>query len=500
MEWTGPITLLAPLVAIAFSLATKKVVPSLALGALVASFVVVQGAPVAAVVQTFDFLWAAIADWDHFMVTAFTLAVAMTMGVMTVSGALLDMVGLVQRVAKGRKGTMLATWFGGLLVFFDDYANCLVVGNTMGPVADRNGVSRAKLAYIVDSTAAPIASLTIVSTWVGYEVGLISDALGGAGHEGQAFTVFLEALGYRFYCIGAIILVGIVAFTGRDIGPMVQAERDAVASASDEEPNRGRFGAITPIVLLVLATFVAMVTDGLANTDGPAKVIDVLGNADPFQAMFRGSLVGLGAAVVQALMRKKGAAVIGTGMWRSAVQVLHALLVLYLAWTLGDGIRTSGAAEYLTSMLGGNLPAFWLPIATFLLALPIAFATGTSFGTMAILIPLAVPLALAIDPGNAILLAATTAAVLDGAVMGDHASPISDTTVLSSTGAGVDVVEHVRTQLPYAILGGGAALFVGYAPAMAGLPWWACIGLMGAALWLFMRVMGKNPTEVSAAA
>jgi len=544
-------------------------------------------------------------DSSHLVITAFSLLVAGMVGVLGRSGATRALVRLVEGLARGPRGAMVSAWLAGALVFFDDYANCLVVGSSMGPLFDRFRVSRAKLAYIVDSTAAPVASLALVSTWVGYEVGLLGDELLKAGSDAAPFAVFLEALPYRFYGFVTLAMVGAVALSGRDFGPMLTAERDARraprrAAPEDEPRTTSPWVAVVTVGGLLLVTFSYLVVQGTLSAGEPGAgfvttltstpFFDIIGSADPFAAMFWGSAVALLLAIVLATgTRALPIVQVGRSIWRGMLPVVEALGVLFLAWALGNAMSNTGAADALSELVaptdtvvyqgeplelswhvvdeaargqvrvldtsgdavfeqrleagdGGpgtavwdgrlasgelaptgpytldvrvvdaqgepvkvlvrgqeRFPAWLLPAVVFLVAAGTAFATGTSFGTMGILIPLAVPLGVwleAGDPGPILL--GSTAAVLAGAILGDHASPISDTTVLSALGAGVDLVDHVRTQLPYALTAGVISLVAGYIPAGLGVSPWLLIplgsGLAIAAIWIFGR--GSDPPEL----
>jgi Na+/H+ antiporter NhaC len=444
------------------------------------------------------------------VVTCFSLAVAAMVGLLSRSGATRSLVERVAGLARGRRGAMVASWLAGVVVFFDDYANCLVVGSSMGPLCDRFGVSRQKLAYIVDSTAAPVASLALVSTWVGYEVGQISDAL-GPNASISAFELFLQALPYRFYCILTLVMVGVLALTGRDFGPMAAAEEQAYSprplTPSLEALGRAPWWvAASPLVLLIGLTFGLMFRDGraaLGERAADARLFEILGAVtDPFGAMLSGSLAALAAALVLVLItRALPLAEAGRGVWIGLRSVGEALLVLYLAWTLGSVIEACGAGAFLQTLLANRLDPRWLPALTFLLAAATSLSTGSSFFTMGALIPLVLPLALRLEGGEATLVViASTAAVLDGAVFGDHASPISDATVLSALGAGCDVISHVRTQLPYALTAGAAAVVCGAVPVGFGVPWWAGLLLGCGLLVAFVLLMGKPPQATPASA
>ena len=530
LGWDTGLTLLAPLIAILMALLTHRVLPSLSLGVVVAAIVSHSGrvwpdtllslgtcflgqdceaASRGALGGVAAYVGEAVLDTDNLTIAVFTLGVAAMVGVMGASGATRALVRVVERRAKGPRGAMVASWLAGFVVFFDDYANCLVVGSSMGPVCDRYGVSRAKLAYIVDSTAAPVASLAVVGTWVGYEVGLLEQALAASGQgEGGGFTLFLEALPYRFYGIFALALVGILSWTGRDYGPMWTVEHEArthrLRTPVEPVDGAGMAGwlAVMPVLLLVEVTFARMFQTGVSALVIPwqqAQLFQILGDADAFGSMLWGAAAGWSSALV---IGAAAGSLPGAAAWRASLQgargVLEALVVLYMAWTLGNAIGDSGAREFLLLALGDWFPVWLLPGVVFSLAGGVAFATGTSFGTMSILVPLAVPLAVGMSAGVGSLVAATTAAVLAGACLGDHASPISDTTVLSATGAGADLVTHVRTQLPYALTAGAVSLVLGYLPAGLGLSPWVSIVLGLGVLVGVVRTLGRSTSPVSA--
>lgn len=505
-EHAGGLSLLAPLVAIGLALATRRVLVSLATGAVVGALVAAGGAPVEAARLAVGFLGEALWDLDHLKISGFSVLVGAMVGILSVSGAMRGLVERIQRVATGRRGAMTSSWLAGMVVFFDDYANCLVVGNAMGPLCDRTRVSRAKLAYVVDSTAAPVATLAIVSTWVAFQVDLLDASLAEAGFAYAGFELFVRSLPYAFYSWFTLAFVGMVALTGRDYGPMLAAEQAARSLAPPAEREQGVTSspasvAVIPIVLLVALTFALMYWTGLQASEPGARVFEVIGAASAYDAMVLGSLAALLVAAGLAVGRGGlSPAALPGAAWTAVKPLLEALAVLYLAWTLGNAIGATGADHYLAGILGERLPAPWLPTLTFVLAALIAFATGTSFGTMTILIPLAIPLALAMTGATTHpVTLGSTAAVLSGAVLGDHASPISDTTILSSLGAGVDLVTHVRTQLPYALTTGTIAVACGYLPAAWGVNPWLLIGVGMVLCFGVLRLVGRRVTEPGAA-
>ncbi|MFT7521793.1 MAG: Na+/H+ antiporter NhaC [Kiritimatiellia bacterium] len=647
------------LVAIALALSTRKVLISLLLGTVAGAVVAnlggslgvdVMGAVLSSISYLADAVIPGISDFEwvlaqdgnlvggnvrgdptsldysHLIITAFSLLVAATVGVMGRSGGTRALVRSMEGLAKGPRGAQVAAWLAGMLVFFDDYANCLVVGSAMGPLMDRFKVSREKLSYIVDSTAAPVASLALVSTWVGYEVGLIGDELIAAGSDASAFTVFLAALPYRFYGFFTLAFVGAVALTGRDFGPMYHAEVAARSAhrveSSDESDREGNmWTAILPVSCLVGVTFGYLIFDGIRATvasvhrqaeqaalDAGASVsqaatagaeagaqaldkvawFDILGNADPYIAMFTGSAVAVTLAVLMVLtLGKLHITDVPGALWVGMKPVFVGLSILVLAWSLGNAMQHTGAAEEIKAVVGVSdtvifrgepvnlqwetkaaavsamlvvtdrlgvvvherpigplhhgrgtvqwigvvdrnalatagryhfhitaehadgsteqvgsrgepwFPAWTLPSLVFLMAAGTAFATGTSFGTMGILLPLAIPLAFGIEGSdNGPILLGSISAVLAGSILGDHASPISDTTVLSAIGSGVDLVDHVRTQLPYALIAGLISLLVGYLPAGLGVSPWLLIPIGSAmcvgVVWFFGKQAKAN--------
>jgi len=503
------LTLLPPALAIGLALLTSRVVPSLLAGAVCGLLVSTHGHLGQSLRLLLVGVGEVVFDLDHLRITAFTLAGGALVGVLAASEATKALVQFVERWADSRRRVGLVTWLAGLLVFFDDYANCLIVGKAMAPLCDRYRISRAKLAYIVDSTAAPLASLALVSTWAGYEVGLLDDALVAAGQADSAFVLFVKTLPYRFYSLFTLFFVGLVVWGSRDFGPMLKAEQVAlqtqpVADSSEsqvvcdsQQPERAWL-AMSCIVVLVGGVLSSLLFQGWRATGAFGSVLALLSEADPYKAMLFGSLCAWSLSVLWVTGR--GWLSMKSSLyssWDGTKPVLGALGILYAAWLLGDAIHAAGTAGVLSSLLESNMPASFLPALVFLLSAATAFATGTSFGTMAIVIPLAVPLGVALDGGVGLLTTASAGAVLAGACFGDHSSPISDTTVLSSIGANVDVIEHTRTQLPYALATGTVSLLVGYVPAGFGVSPWVSLPLGAVACVAIVWGLGKPHTSAT---
>jgi Na+/H+ antiporter NhaC len=512
MGWTS---LLPPLVAIAAALWLRQVLPSLLLGVWLGATLVAQGNPAAGLLRTLDvYVVGAVADTDHASILVFTLLLGAMVAVIARAGGGAGLAALVTGRATTRRRGQVATWLLGLVVFFDDYANALLVGTSVRPITDRLRISREKLAFLVDATAAPVASLAVVSSWIGVELGYIAGQYRALGLEGEPFDVFLRTLPHRYYPLLMIAFVGMVALTGRDFGAMARAERralregklvrDGAEPASDldvggDEATVPRWWcAVVPVVVVVAVALAGMVVTGAeaASAKGlPVTVRHVFGHASSIRALLWASGLGCVTAIAVAALSRGGPP--GRAWVPAAVDGMRAMvpacLILVLAWSLGAVCRDVDTAGTLVSMLGEGLPAALLPTLVFLTAAVVSFATGTSWGTMAILFPLVVPLAHALGGGEGPIMMGAMGAILAGSVFGDHCSPISDTTVLSSVASSCDHVDHVRTQLPYALAVGAAAVVFGELPVAFGLyPPWVGLALGALALLGALRLWGAR--------
>jgi len=440
------------------------------------------------------------------------------------SGGNQGMVDAVARLARSRRSTRVATGLMGLAIFFDDYANSVVVGTTMRRLTDRWRISREKLAYLVDSTAAPIAGVALISTWIAYEVGLFAEVGSEIGLPETGYQLFLAVLPYRFYCLGALAVVFVGAGSGRDFGPMLRAERRAAETGEvhgpDASPMGGRsldatrppddaprrwVNAVVPIAVVLVSVMGGMLWSGRHAVAEAGVAFDVLdgktwrlafGGADSAQVLLAasivGSLVAIGLAMGQRILSFRDA---GVAWLRTFPAMSETVGVLILAWGIKSVCLELGTDRFILSVLGDGVPLTVLPLVVFLLAAVIAFATGTSFGTMGILLPVALPLAHAIAGGETpVELYLVGAAVLDGAIFGDHCSPISDTTVLSSAATGCDHLDHVRTQTPYAVTGMLLAAVAGYLALALGAPTWLPYPLIPlGALAVFFTIGRQTP-------
>jgi Na+/H+ antiporter NhaC len=455
----------------------------------------------------------AIADENHVAIIVFSLMIGGMVGIISRSGGMLGVVDHFVRFATNHRRAQLGTAGLGLAIFFDDYANTLVVGNTMRPVADRLKISREKLAYIVDSTAAPVACIAVITTWIGFEIGLIDTAIASIDDLHEPIVIFLHSIAYSFYPILAILFVFMVAASGRDFGPMRAAER----RARERDPSEGEdellagpgidetapkpgvegraLNAILPIAVLLLS-----VIAGLMVTGEGENFREIMSSVNSYKALVWGSLLGVAVAGIMAVGSRALDMSEAIEAWLSGIRaMLMAMIILILAWSLADITDELGTADYLMALLGDRVPASLLPTLVFVLAAFTAFATGTSWGTMGILMPLVVPLTWAVisgdgppDAASYPILYSAISCVLAGAVWGDHCSPISDTTILSSMASGCDHIAHVRTQMPYALLVAAVAIFGGTLPVGFGMPWWAGILIGTAVLWITLRSVGRH--------
>ncbi len=522
----GWVSILPPLVAIAIALTLRNVIPALLVGIWFGATALHSFSPIGAMKGLMDsfqvFVTGALANPDHAAIILFSMMIGGMVGIITRNGGMTSIVKMIVSRAKSAVGGQVAVWLMGLMIFFDDYSNTLVVGNTARPLTDHLKISREKLAYIVDSTAAPVVCLALITTWIGYEVGLIGDALEKIPElaNQQAYTVFLHSIPYSFYPILAVVFVLAVASTGLDMGPMYKAEVRArqgqVAPTSGEElpssqgeelepkPNipLRAVNAFVPLAVLIVSLLAGFYITGEGDT-----ITDIAGSADAYKAMMWASFAGAITAAVMTVGQKILSAHETIDAWYGGVRaMLFAMIILVLAWSLSDVTSALNTAGYLVTILADTLPIAFIPAVVFILSALTAFATGTSWGTMGILMPLIVPLTWAVMSVNGMtsaadmhLLYSAVACNLAGAVWGDHCSPISDTTILSSMASGCDHIEHVRTQMPYAMLVGVVGLFVGTIPSGFGVPAWISIIAGIVILVAVLRYFGRNADNHAAA-
>ena len=517
-------SILPPLVAIVMALLLREVVSSLFFGILTGAVLMAYyggcgpfealGSGLLRVVDTY--IVGSLYDADHVKIIVFTLLIGGMVKVITVNGGMRGIVNRLSRRAKGSRSGQLMTFLMDLCVFFDDYSNTLVVGNTMRPLADKLKISREKLAYIVDSTSAPVVAVAFITTWIGAELSYIQDGINNLGLEMSSYSVFFHSLAYSFYPFLTLAFVLMLIVSGRDFGPMLKAERKArMAEGVQEEASPSGGGlegahaidALIPLLVLIIGTIAGLFATGYDTavwTDGTTgffgKLSATIGAADSYTALLWSSLCSLLTAIIVTLLRRK--VKFGKVMEASVEgfkTMFNAVVILTMAWAIALVTKDMHTAEFVSQLLvQWSLSPALVPVITFVLAALIGFSTGTSWGTMAILYPLILPASWKLCQEQGLTMEQTlpifynvVASVLAGAVMGDHCSPISDTTIMSSLSSQCDHLQHVSTQMPYALIVGGVALLLGVLPTALGLPSWAAFMMALLALALIVKFMGK---------
>ena len=510
------ISVLPPLIAIILAFLTKSIVPSLFVAIWFGSWAVYGltiGGLLIGLLDTFNvFILNTILDRDHTVIALFTLMLGGMVGIIYRNGGMHGIIQLLIKKADTPKKGQISIWLFGIIIFFDDYSNTLIVGNTSRLLCDKLGISREKLAYIVDSTSAPVATIAVITTWIGFQISIISDSIENInGLSESAYLLFIHSIAYSFYPFLALFLVGLVVTMGKDLGPMVDAELKARKNKGKKIEKIGQsnsedlrvkenisyraVNAILPISVLVVSMFYFIFSSGQGET-----IKDILGTSDTFSALMHSTLLSAFVAAILSVGQRILSLNETFEAWYSGVKfMLMGLLVLVLAWALADISKELHTADFIVSVLGDKIPIQILPTVIFFIAAITAFGSGSSWGVMAILMPLVIPLCWAVmdnyggpGPENIHILYSTIACVLTGAVWADHCSPISDTTILTSMASGCELMDHVRTQMPYALVSGAVALFMGTLPAGFGAPWWLLLCLGFALLFIIMHKYGES--------
>lgn len=517
------LSILPPLIAIVMALLLKEVISALFFGVLSGTFIMALysgqepgtalGSGLLRVMDTY--VVGSIFDLDHAMIIVFTLTIGGMVKIISANGGMQGIVNWLLRRANGPRSGQLMTFVMDLCIFFDDYSNTLMVGNTMRPVADKLKVSREKLAFIVDSTAAPVVAIAFVTTWIGAELSYIQEGIDVIGLEASAYSVFVNSLKYSFYPLLTLCFVLMIIHSGRDYGPMLKAEREArtkVVSDSNSQDNSNKqahgIDALLPLLTLIFGTIIGLFITGYDSAiwqDSShgffTKLSETIGEANSYLALIWSSIVSLIISVIMTLYR--GTLTFGKIMDEMVdgfKVMFNAVLILTMAWSIALVTKHMHTAEFVSAiLLKLSLSPYIIPALTFLLAALIGFSTGTSWGTMAILYPLILPASWMLCQNQGLGVDATmplfysvVASVMAGSVMGDHCSPISDTTIMSSMASGCNHLQHVKTQMPYALTVGAVALFIGVLPTSLGLPSWLAFLMALAILGIIVRFVGKK--------
>jgi len=504
------ISILPPLIAISAAFILRQVIIALFLGIWFGAWAV-AGKNFNALFQGLidvpqKYVLNVMNDSDHISIILITLFISGMVGVIASNGGLIGLIEHIKKWAKNKKSVQLSTVFMGFVIFFDDYSNTLIVGNTMRTLTDKAKISREKLAYLIDSTAAPLASIALISIWIGYEVGLIETAIKNIEALSEPYLIFLNSIYYSFYPILTLIFVIFIAFTGKDFGPMLIAEKRASLaekptnspesiSVTSDSRQSSSLNAVLPILTLIGTVIIGILLTGKGNT-----LAEILGSADSFASLLFGGFLGSIVAIVLTLVQKIMSLEDTMNSWLNGLNsVVSALVILILSWALGEITKELNTANYLATLIGDGIYPALFPAVVFVLAGVISLGTGTSWGTMGILMPLVIPVSWSlvsaetgfVAPSELHIIYSSISCVLAGAVWGDHCSPISDTTILASMASGCNHIEHVRTQMPYAIVVGFIALLATVVSGL-GLPWWLVLVVSCIILWFGLNLFGQS--------
>ena len=452
-------SLIPPIIAIALALLTKEVYSSLFVGILSGALLNANYSIWGMVTGTFDTMIGKICDSWNVGILIFLVLLGMMVSLINKAGGSAAYGRWAAQRIKSKKGALLSTMALGVLIFIDDYFNCLTVGSVMRPVTDKYKVSREKLAYIIDATAAPVCIIAPISSWAA--------AVSSIAPEGEGLNLFISSIPYNLYAILTLVTVAVISIIGLDFGKMklaelAAAEGDAIESEAAAEGKGKVLDLVLPILVLIVSCVTTMIyTGGFFDADSGSymNVIDAFSNSDASVGLVLGAFIALAVTFALYLPRK----VITFKQFADSFvdgfkAMVPAILILIFAWTLSGVTNQLGAKVFVAELVrsaAGGLKNF-LPAIVFAIGVGLAFSTGTSWGTFGVLLPIVC----AVFPSGELMIISVSAC-LAGAVCGDHCSPISDTTIMASAGAECDHIGHVSTQLPYALMVAGVS-FVGY--------------------------------------
>jgi len=479
----GWLSLVPPLVAIVLAVLTREVVVSLLAGIIAGLLIFTGGSASATFVELFELMVGKMADGEWNARILLTVALMGSLvGLLSRSGASLAFARFAQSKVRSRRGAQMITVIAGIFIFFDDYFNSLTIGSVMRPVTDRFKVSREKLAYLIDSTAAPVCVLVPVSTWAAYILSLIAAEYTKVGNATAPLQAFFSSLPYNYYAWATLSVIGFIAYTGLDFGPMAKAEREAqhntsVEQATSETSHGSLLDIILPVVGLIVATLVFMVA--LGGYFSGASIGEAFENTNSATAMMYGAFSAVALAVIWYTLRRRLSLTESMDAVVDGMKsMMISIVVLVLAWSIGGVTEMLGTGPFVANLVSTNIPTLAIPLVAFIAACLIAFSTGTSWGTFAIMLPIAVPMAVSAGFDIPMLIGA----VLAGGIFGDHCSPISDTTILSSTGAECNHIRHVQTQLPYALLAAAGSALGFVLAGISGNAWLGLVVTLGVTL------------------
>lgn len=466
------VSLLPPIAAILLCIILREAILSLFIGVFVGALILQGFNPFSALFHSVDgLILNALIDEDHLMNIIFVILIGGFVEIMNRSGYTRYWISALANLLRTRRNAGASIWLSGMILFIDDYANSLIIGNGFRKLVDRVGISREKLAFLVDTTSAPITSIMFISTWIGFEISTIQSVLDAKSIDAYTgYGLFFTSIPYRFYPILILFFCFWLVWTERDFGPMRRAEEETIRNGGpgfDEEddnasgvesPSLYSLFVFAPFAVLTIFTLIFLASSGIQNGavidwgQPWVTMADIFNNADAYRSIIWATLLAsvLAWGIHLLLLRESFKKVYDA--WLAGCKSMFPIcMILTLAWSIGSVCTALGTDAFVASILGSDFNPTYLPFATFICAAVISFSTGTSFGTMSILIPIVMPLALPFSETDPAILNATVGSILGGAIFGDHCSPISDTTILSSAASGCTVTAHVNTQLPYAL-------------------------------------------------
>lgn len=487
-----PILSLWPsLVALLSVIILKKAFPGLFLGAICGVILIAEGNPITAIYFLFfKIIIPSLANEWNLSVLSFTLLIGGFASLLEKGGGFDSILAIWLKQGKNlSKKVEWSAFLTGIVCFFDGLASSLLTGRALRPLADKSGLSRAKLAYLVDSTGSAVACVAIMSTWIAYQLSMIREGYLSANiAESEPFILFLSSIPRNFYCWFTLILVVLTIRKSLNLGSMKKFEESArnittppcrLNSGNDKDLSNGQSRVFIPLTVLIGCLFLGLYLNGVKETAWPvtfSKVKQAFGDAQSNIVLLNSSII---ACIVAYLFNRHPISASGLSPAKEFIKgigrFISPSLVLIAAWCLSGTFRELGAASFLSQALSGSLPPALFPLSVFILGVLISFTTGTSWGTMGVLMPLSIPVCLSLAPGSDTMMASVIAAVFSGAVFGDHCSPMSDTTIVSAVACEISPYDHFRTQLPYALIAASVAAFAGFIPLGIGVSPWLCL-------------------------
>ncbi len=528
IDWKA---LLPPLIAIVTALLFQKTILALSLGVWLGATIQSGGNPLTGLWMFFRtyVIQQALMDTFRIEIIGFVIGLVALVGVISKGGGVQGMMEKITGLVKSARSALISTFLMGLVIFFDDYANTILVGNTMRPLTDKMRIAREKLAYIVDSTAAPVAGISMLSTWVAYEISLFSEQLVEVGISDNPYFIFAKTIPFRFYSLFTLVFILSGILLRRDFGPMLTAERRARTTGALSRPGarpmvsdamtrvQSKKGipfrwlnGFLPLATVIAVTLFTMWQSGNQALAEPyaisglfslTAIRDVMALASSTKAIALGAWSGFFLAVFLMLSQKLlSVREVAAAAFSSTRALFFAVVILILAWCIGGVCNDMGTAYYLVALFKQAISPLAYPIVLFAVSCLVSFSTGSSWSTMAIILPNAVILAHLLGADGPIgafgLTIVSIGAVLEGSIFGDHCSPLSDTTILSSVSSAADHIDHVKTQIPYALTTMIVAVVCGYIPATHGFPAPLSLLFGTIVIVLVIRVFGRPPGEI----